>query len=614
MANSLQKTPLTVYTPAVPAVPGLAPYCVSRTVVSSASGSTIIGEDYQPVGQIPQGWDGITDPNGYGTSYSPFRPVEHTVTECFPGTPGKPAVPSRIDQSDHVGWNGGARSIAQIPEAGFFTCTLPGSPIGVQVGFGGRQFTANYSAMKHSIVARRENFSIVESGSTVFGPDDLPPGTTVTIQRLGGVVTYLVDGIEVYQSEVASAGEVYGSALLYSVVDFVDAPQIESLEVPVMFSATLPALVAGISEDGDINRVQADMPLMQLAAQLDLVSGAAYFSAQLPALAVAISETGGLNRVVADIPALRLNANLGLAEEMPSSMIAVLPPPVLSALAMAGSSISFAAELPPLIGAIGDIAFNRVQVDMPIRLITRIVEPYLPADTADGSDAAYLEETSVLESALLLMAFDSLDVNSTEATLVIVLELASIDGLNISDATSLGSIIELIAMEQVAVLSRSDTAQQQALQYAVNFMTGALTTYEDFDFLGFTYDNGDSYAWRKDGLYRLGGKQAEGEVVRALVDFGASDYGDAHLKRIAAAYVGVRTDGECYVKTTAADGIERVYKLQGNGDQKRATLAKGVNSRYWNVRLELVDATYAGVDNIELEIGVSQRRGYERRG
>jgi hypothetical protein len=211
---------------------------------------------------------------------------------------------------------------------------------------------------------------------------------------------------------------------------------------------------------------------------------------------------------------------------------------------------------------------------------------------------------------MLLVAMDSLDAGST-ADLVIVLELSGLDGLGFSDSTSLGSIVEILAMQQISIMGHAGAARRQALQYAVNYMTGALTTYQDFDFIGFTQHEGDAYAWRKDGLYRLG---VDGqESMQLLADFGATDYAEARLKRAAMGFVGVRTDGECYLRITADDEVERVYKLVGNGNQKRASLAKGVESRYWNVRLELTDASFATVDNIELEVGVTQRRSFTRR-
>jgi len=614
MANRLQKTPRLVYVPAVPAVPTRPAYCIARQVAGSSSGLVFGGsssDGYQPTGQIPAGWSGISDPNGYGTSYSPLKPVTRTEQVCYPAVPGRAAVPARIDQFDSIGWNGGGRSISPVPNEGFFRCTLPPSPIGVQVGLSGRTFQHAYSIMRHSIVARREEYSIVEFGATVFGPEALPAGAVVEIRRSLGVVTYLINDEPVYQSAVLSSGEAYGGVVLYSVVDYVDSPQIGSTIPAIEFSASLPAMVAAISDVDDVSWMLGRLPALQFSAQLDRVGGVIEFSAQLPAMVAAISDVPDVAWMKGELPALQFQATLGPVEEIPSSMVAVLPPPIFTAKLQTGNDIQFSATLPAMIAAIGEVPFNRVNVTIPLRLIANIGEPYMPEGESDGSDAIFVNEEAVLETALIMIAMESIGVASAEATLTMVLELASVDSVGIADQASIGWIIEMLAHENVAVFSKAESAKQQALQYAVNYMTGALTTYRDFDFLGFTHDDGQAYAWRKDGLYRLGGES--GEVVSALVDFGASDYGEARKKIMSTAFVGVRTDGECYLRLCADEGPERVYKLLGGSPQSRALLAKGVDGRTWNVRLELTDATYASVDNIELEIGVSQRRGFGRR-
>lgn len=608
MANRLQRVAQEVYVPAIEAVPSRPPYCVSVPVYGPYGG--LIGNGgapVQPYGAIPNGYSGVS----YAWSYSPYKPVARTLTTCYPGTAGRPAVPARTDYANTVGWGAGGRSIDPVENAGFFRCTLPPSPVGIQVGFCGRQLDHLYGSMRHSLVARRDAFTVVELGAVVFGPQPLPASAQIDIRRVNGVVSYVVDGDVVYTSAVPSVGEAYGGVLLYSVGDYVDSPVIGSTIAPIEFSASLPQLIAAISDTADYSAVLADIPPIGFSATLDPVLGGISFSAELPGLVAAISDTADANRVVAVLPAMGFQAVLGAPEEMPSSMVAVLPPPILSAVLLSGQSIEFSAVL-PLAFAVAEIELSRVDAVMPIRYQMATSEPYLPANEVDGSDAAFIDEQHVLETALLLLAIDSLDVASTEASLVIVLELVGLDALDVSDSTTIGAIVEMLAMEQVAIVSRTSTAKQQALQYAVNFMSGALATYRDFDFDGFTHDEGESYAWRRDGLYRLGCEPDE--AINALVDFGATDYGDAHLKRLAMAFVGVRSDGDCYIRLCADNGVERVYKLLGEGGQKRAQPAKGIASRYWNVRLELTDATFASVDNIELEVGVTQRRGYGRRG
>jgi len=189
------------------------------------------------------------------------------------------------------------------------------------------------------------------------------------------------------------------------------------------------------------------------------------------------------------------------------------------------------------------------------------VEPYLPADEADGSDAMFLTDTAALESALVLVAHETLEIDAGAATLTIILDLAVSDGIAVSESASIGSIVELIAREELAVANTMTAARSQALQYAVNYLTGALVTYRQFDFDGFARSARSTYAWKKDGLYKVGGATDDGDLIEALIDYSTTDFDDAHVKRVSTAYLGVRTDGQCYLRVTADEGRTRVYKV-----------------------------------------------------
>ncbi|SFP52829.1 hypothetical protein [Ectopseudomonas toyotomiensis] len=631
MGNRLARTQKLIYVPAVLPVPGRAAFCVGGSTQRSfafASGSsggsgkavspyvTLPTSNYTSSGQlnIPSGIynqlaAGASSVSGQ-SGYSPYTPTKVGDQVCYPAIPAVPGSPSRYDYGNNTGWSAGARSLAQVPAIGFFRGVLPPSPVGVQIGFSRRTYEPVIGAMTHSLVARRDEYTIVESGIAVYGPQPLPAQAIVEIKRFNGAVTYSINGTQVYASAVPSAGEIYGGALLYSVGDYVDSPEIAASESPISFECDILSLVAAISETADYTAVDIRMPRIRLEATAVAVTGSIRFEAELPGLIAAIGTESSAQWVKSELPAISLSARLGSVEELLTSFIGLTPPVLCSAVGAQGEALRFSAEL-PVRSAIGEQPFNLVAVSMPCIPVVYTQVPYLDAGVYDGSDAIIATELHVLESALLLVALDSLEVAGS-ADMIIVLEMAAEDGISFSDDAHIGSIIEMIAMERIAVLSRSFAAHQQALQYAVNFMTGALTTYRDFDFLGFTYDEGQAYAWRKDGLYRLGGESEE--VISALVDFGASDYGDAHLKRMAMAFVGLRTDGECYLRLCTDDGPERVYKMVGDSAQKRSILAKGVTGRTWNVRLELADATYATIDSVELEVGVTQRRGYGRRG
>lgn len=625
MANRLSKLQPLVYVPAVPTVASQPAYCVSNTFNGTYSGFSLSGgsatDPTQPVVEnqalddflksiLDKGYSSVNLTSG--GFYSPYAPAQITQKVCYPAVAGQVGSPARYDYLDDYAWNAGARSVALIPADGYFRGTLPPSPVGVQVGFCSKSFAKTYPEMWHSLVARRGTFTIVERGAQVFGPTALPASAVIQVQRANGVVSYLVNGDVVYTSLAPSTGKIYAGTVLYSPGDYVDNPSVGKVQVPLMFSAELAGLRSAISDVPDAQFVIAETPALFLNARLDLIEGGTRFIGSLPRMAVAISTGPTLNWVKAELPALGLSTFLAMPEEVPTSFIGLLPPPLLVTQAMVGESLSFSAEIPLAFAAADIVGYNTVDAIAPVRLRLSTLQPYLPSDVADGSDALVSADVHTLETAMLLIALDSLDVSGS-ADLVIILELAGMDSLELSDSCSIGSLVEMLAMEQVSIISRTSTAKQQALQYAVNYMSGALTTYQNFDFSGFANAGGQSFAWKPDGLYRIGAANDDGELIKTLIDFGATDYADAHLKRMDMAYLGVRTDGQCYLRIYADDGVERVYRFAGDGNQKRATLAKGVSSRFWNVRLELTDASFATIDNLELEVGVSQRRGFSRR-
>lgn len=617
MANRLGKLPILVYTPAVPAVPGRAAYCVSVPKYGNASGLSTSGSrsgSYAPSGQIPAGWDGVQDPNGYGTSYSPIRPVSHYTTECYPAIASKAGIPARVDSQDNISWNAGARTINPVPEVGFFRATLPPAPLGVQLGFSRRQFDHTYSSMSHSVVVRLTSMTIVERGLVVYGPESIAAEATIEVRRVNGVVSYVVNDEVVYTSTEIITGELYGAAMLYSTADYVDSPVLGSLGAAADMLLELPAIVSAISTEEGYTSVDVSLPGMTVLAEGKVITGIVNAEFELPNLVAAIATVeSGYSFALLALPQPSFRASGGLLEVLPNNVIALLPKPIVSIVGIAGVSIEFSAVL-PLDFVAGTQSYNRVQKDLELRLVAAIGQPYLPADESDGSDAAYVDEFSVIEAAMILIAIDELGVASSQGSLTIVLELATIEALMYADNADFGSLIELITQEGIAVVSRTAAARQQALQYAVNYLSGALSTYENFDFDGFANTGHATYAWKSDGLYRIRPGDDNGNPITSLVNFGVSDFSDSHLKRLTDAFVGVRTDGECYIRVVTDQGTEQVYALSGFTNEKRATLASGVASRFWDVTLELVDASYATLDSVEYQIGVSQRRSNNRGG
>lgn len=636
MPNRLTKVPLGVYVPAVLPVQGRAAYCVSESVNAglrlssgyTSGGSTGGGSsaDYKLVYIPPDpqsmdangSWvnvptvilDGRADgvQTGVGGATSPLKPRTGTKTTCYPAVAAVPGSPARVDYQANSGWNSGARTVDAIPPFGVFTGTMFATLVATQLGFSDRFFNHTYAYMTHSIVARPDEWHIVERGVRV-ATGYLPASAVLELRRLGSRVLYLVNGEEVYESTVPIAGEIYGAALMYSLGDGVNDAAITTFEQTLQLIGQAPRWAILASDSAAHALLDATLPIATLVASGGVVYGALRFSGTLPAIR-ALGSDRHVTYMQANALPWSIRATAGRPERQPTQFSAVLPPLLLSATAIAGSTARMVATMSRL----PFIAADRLQVvflkaEAPIRLRLDAYESYMPPNQFDGMDATVAYDLAVLQSALLLVGMDSLEVSGT-VELFAFLELLGMDSLELSGVASLGQLVELLAMEQVAVNSTASTAQRQALQYAVNIATGALSVYEGFDFSGFASVGRDTYGWKADGLYRIGGQLDNGDLMKALVDFGTADFDSNLVKRAQMAYLGLRTDGQCFLRVRMDSGPERVYRVRGAENVRRSKLAEGVSGRALSLVLELADVSFAEVDSIEVIVGATQRRGF----
>lgn len=144
--------------------------------------------------------------------------------------------------------------------------------------------------------------------------------------------------------------------------------------------------------------------------------------------------------------------------------------------------------------------------------------------------------------------------------------------------------------------------------YAVAVPTGAVTLYQGFAFDGFTGRDGATFAWRADGLYRLGVPVNEAAPIDACLELAATTFGTDAVKRLQTAWLALDTDGEATLQV-AVDGGERYpHRVLGTTGTRKAPLARGLLGRRWTFTLELLEASHVALDGIEIEAGAAQRR------
>lgn len=624
--NRLHKQPTVTYVPGIPGVAARPAYCTTRRVFAGYKEEPAGGEGYFiPVGSIASN-TGVSLPAGaqivyrqvlntlsgqYETEIAgwmvmppviPRRvPVYRNVYECYPAVVAVEAVPARVDYGDSIGWNGGARSIEPVPAAGYFECTIPSSGVGgIVIGLSDGRAEHTYAHASHALVFRPTGVTPISYGLPVGAEMPYSPGAAVRFERYQRRVDAHLDGVLLHSFDLPLSGTAYVDATLYGIADYVDNPVIGVL--PAGISGTASPAVAVIT-DATYGYVDghAAAPLAELIGGMLIgVSGVAASAVGLIGSVAAASISAIASRPTASFvhgePTI---VQAGIAGVAARPLLAAFSPAVV-----VGAIDGVAAAPSALIGA---DPYCAIDASWGANRTMTMWQSYMPEGLVDGAEVMFAFDYSSLASVLMFVSYEQISVGEP-VDLVLVTSMQAYEMLMLSEHATLGGVINLLAMERVLLTGASHAGKKEALQYAVNAVTGALSEYRGFGFKQFARMGGETYAITDAGLYRLGAEGDAGETINALIDFGASDFGTARSKRINSVYAGIATDGEVYLRVTGDDGKEAIYKAVGDGVERRARTAKGVTARHWRLRLELVDAVYADLDNIEIELGVSQRR------
>lgn len=584
-----------------------------------------------------------TGASGTGYAGSGGVPIYRTETVCYPAVEGRQGSPARIDNYENNGWNGGARSIFPVPVGGYFEADMPDNPLGVLIGLSDGAFDHSYSHPTHALAFRPGGVTPIEKGADV-GPE-VARGSRVRMTRTASGVRMFVDGVLIHESSTPIAGAAYVDATLYGLSDYVDNPVIGlfhevrgeadmRLQAELFGSGGVAAMrleAVGVASLNGVIITSGTGTLAMLGegsafARYDLKENAGLLLEVVatgygvfgPGQTIVGDVSGGQGQLVADgwgsdrntARALGyfsrpvLTARAGRPEAEVTQAVGVFPFPMGSGALSSGAVMSGEGVMTMTGKASENTYFGG---SAPAATVYQCVawESYLPQGVMDGGEMLFSFDNLALNLIQFFVLHEGIEIGSNLDIYVIVsMELA--ETIGVTSLASLATVIEMAIHERVALTS--NIAGAQALQYAVNAVTGALSRYENFGFKQFATAGGRTYAINNAGLYRLEGENDEGATLNASIDFGASDFGRAQGKLISSVYAGITTDGYVYLRVTGDDGKERIYRAEGSDPERRALTAKGLVSRHWRLRLELMDASYADLDNIEIEMGVSQRR------
>lgn|GEM_PF-2374519 len=585
MSNRITKRSRTTYIAAIPAVPARPGYCVTTT------GSTV---KYVHVGSLVN--SGVDLASGYPIYVTyhldatgrqvvddilyPMLVRDAPVTVCYPAEAAVPGQEASVNTDGQVGWNAGGRSVDELLtdfDASFNLPSFPGgavlcgiAPPKVPIG--------SFESIEHGVYTAGGAIKIYEFGSLVATLDALSTDNPlITIRRVAGVITYTA-GESSYVSGQSSVGTKKLTAALYAAGDYIENPVVNAVAsgssfAPLSLGNDAPSSYSTTLLDGSATGRSGTTDIPEIA--LDGI--VTVFDMQMAAVDHAVFHDPGI--LAAD-----MTPTFMVSEEFQAGIRFIMDEPTISA--------SDTSEL----------------------LSLNLFEGLITGSSSDFIPSLYATIEENLSIGSLIEVIVAIDANLAEvltlsapASANLILETILRSGLTISDNAyqARNDAVEYVTDPVTGVT----TAKSQAIQYVTNIATGAVTRYTGYGFGSFCRVGQDLYATRADGLYKVGGSTDNGDLLSCLIDFAANDLGANQTKRLENIFFGISTDGRAYARLEDDFGRQFSYRLiQRDSSEARIDTAKGASSRFWKLRLEIEEVSYAEIDNIEWVAATSARR------
>ena len=595
MANRLQKLALTSYTPGTPYKPATPAYYTTTRIFFP---TTAVVLRYQ-----------VVVANGK-TRYIPIYetvPAHYEYVRTYhPAEPSVPGVPSSLQYTAILDWNGGGRSYTAMAGDGAYEFKVSGGASGVVVGLAGDDSTPLPTEQSHAFYIHGTRADTMESG-IIVDTDVITHDSDVTyrIERVNGQVSYVVDGYRV-TSPVPSYGPVYLDASLYASGDAVLDPVLLAVYRGYATGSLAPLWGRGgkanyASADGHLPRLTGFGSGRELIAAAGSLRPLVGQGADRPYG----SATGTLGALTGDgnggFPQLTIATGQG-ALAILSGTAHGLTGEVGNAEGTLGALVGQGADRPygaavGTLKALTGVAYPRLQFGR--RTITS------PLTIGQVFDYDYPHKAKITSTLLLQSGVSGQQ--STHVTFGSVLLLgSSVTGrYDVSAAIS----SRLLLGSRVRGANTANGLDEQLLsepvQLAVNTETGAVSEYVGYDYLQFARVGQQLYAVRPDGLYLLGEEPEEGLPWR--VDFGAGTLGNNRTKFMTDLYFGVETDGGMIASVDTGNTRYDYRVIQRRDPIMRCRLNKGVRGRVWGIQVEGHDATYLELDSVEMIVDQAKR-------
>lgn len=526
-----------------------------------------------------------------------------TTTVFYPAVPEQKAQeavtyrPRTVVQEFGLGWNAGARSIAELPGNGAATFQVP-TAVGAVVGFNDVDEDAGYLNIEHGIYFRRQTFQVVELG--------VPKGTEATftgtdifkIERIGGRVRYFKNDALIYTSLEPSMGTVFLDASMYSGGDTIDSPALLAAGASGYSTASMRPLVGFASKikwnysrsafraitgiaSAKKSRSQAAMQALtglavqgkygEARASMRPLGGTAFGGMLAPSYCLSAGQMmplygyaygpearyGFSSALMVPMTGMAVQGKYGESNGMMAPMqgyASGYPKPIEAIL---GGSISHTATVTlatvPMAGRLlGAVSIARAEVVLPTLPVQALVSGSI-------TRIAQISLTTVPMGATLGGSFGQVPTVTLQ-----VQQLFALLG---------GSLGALSRQDEVFVMNITGDKP------------GGTTQYENFRFNSAAKIGGRYYGAGEDGLYLLEGDTDAGEPVASVFGLGQMNFGNPQIKTITHCYLGavagaMQLEVEALVQGAPASYNYPARVYGATMREMRFDLGKGLRSTY----------------------------------
>jgi len=203
-------------------------------------------------------------------------------------------------------------------------------------------------------------------------------------------------------------------------------------------------------------------------------------------------------------------------------------------------------------------------------------------------------------------------INLTDAiTSVLVIPVSLSSTLDMSDAADVQMTINVSLPESLELADALRLSGFGLKGYVMNTATGAVSTYDGWNFNSMAKVGQSYYAAGQAGLVRIGADDDVGTGIEASVTTGITDFDSTRMKRIRKAYMGVSSSGQVLLKVITEGDVENIYQLEAETadyvKESPVVIGQGLRARYWQFQILNEGGSDMTLESVEFYPVILQR-------